>query len=345
MGMNHDSFSNVCGDLRDQTRDGSRQLPTSMRPLRLQGDTDIGRFCADWARSPALVSLIEAFGGLHPGAIGSTADLLAWLDRFSDIWDYREQKRERNEVITPEFDDETRALVNTAARELGLQDTAGPAWPKYDHVVILGGLARGCVARPLHAAALLRAGTLRARCVTALSAFRPCNRAEATIADLYGVPAPETEFDFMDFGVRHAFGFAGPEEVLGEVGADQTARWRVHRFAGGGDLAPVQVVAAPAPAPDRRANTADTCRWLATRWQTFEAGESMLIVTTFHYRLFQLADAIREIGLPFGLTVDAIGIAPGDIDSRLAWQPTTEAYLQEIRSSIRALHRLLPAAS
>jgi hypothetical protein len=308
--------------------------------VRLQADTDILDFCDQWAHSAPMASLVEAFGGSVPD--GPAGEVLDWLDRFSEVWDYRGQRRERNEVVAPEFDHETTALVDAAARELGLQDTAPPAWRDYDHVVILGGLARGCVARPLHAATLMREGVLRTRLVTALSAFRPANQGEAAIAELFAIRGAETEFDFMDWGVRYAFELAAQAEIRGEDGEEETSRWRVHRYDSGGDP-PVQVVAAPAPAPGRRANTADTCRWLATRWQTFEAGESMLIVTTLHYRLFQLADAIREIGRPFGLTVDAIGIAPGDADPRLAWMPTTEAYLQETRSSIRALRSLLTA--
>jgi hypothetical protein len=308
--------------------------------MRLEADTDIPSFCDQWARSPALASLVEAFGGSVPQ--GPADEVLGWLDRFSEVWDYRQQRRERNEVVAPEFDDETTALVDAAARELGLQDTAPPARRDYDHVVILGGLARGCVARPLHAAALLREGTLRTRLVTALSGFRPSNDGDDAIAELLAIRGAKAEFDFMDWGVRYAFGLAEPDEIRGEGREGEKSRWRVHRY-DADEGPPVQVVAAPAPAHKPRADTADTCRWLATRWQTFEAGESMLIVTTLHYRLFQLADVIREIGRPFGLTVDGIGIAPGDADPRLAWMPTTEAYLQETRSSIRALRSLLAA--
>lgn len=311
--------------------------------LRLQADTDIAAFCRAWVHAPALVSLVEAFGGVHPGREVSAAEALAQLDEFSQIWDYRRQTAERNEVIAPDFDAETRTLVDTAARELGLQDTEPPSRTRYDHIVILGGLARGCISRPLRAAALLRSGALNTDSVIALSAFRPRNKAEDGIAQLFDVDSVQTEFDFMDFGVRMAFELGDPHELLGDEGPDETLRWRVHRYGNDGGL-PIQVVAAPAPKVGSRANTADTCRWLANRWHTFEAGESVLIVTTFHYRLFQLADAIREIGLPFGLTVDALGIAPGDADPRLAWQPTTQAYLQELRSSIRALRQLLAVA-
>jgi hypothetical protein len=318
--------------------------------MRLEAGADAVEFCARWAGSPAMASLVRGWHGELPTDVSAT-QLLAWLEDFSTVWDFRRLRRpgdpggtrERNEVEEPRFTPGQHELVRMAATELGLRDTAPPARRSYDHIVILGGLARGCISRPLAAAALLRHG-VDARRVTALTSFRKLNRGEQSVLESFAIEGAHYEVDVTDAGMRRAFDLAEPDEVHGDNG-DEFTSWRVSRYHRLGGHAPVQVVAAPSVRPGNRANTAETCRWLAANWQTFQRGESMLIVTTLHYRLFQLADAIREIGLPFGLDVDGVGILPGEFDSRLEYKPKTQDYLQETRSSIIALRALLRVAA
>ena len=186
---------------------------------------------------------------------------------------------------------------------------------------------------------LIASGTITARRVTALGAFRPLNAVERPLLDTMGFETGDTEFDVMDFGVRRAFGLGQPGEIEGEGDPGDDARWCIYRY-GRIEGPTIEVAAAPAPEPGRRANTGETYRWLATSRGAFAQGKAVLIVTTLHYRLYQLADAIRLLGLPYGLVLDAVGIAPGDVDERLAWMPSTGALLQETRSSIRALRQL-----
>lgn len=310
---------------------------------RLGPKSDISEFCLAWVTSPALAELVAGFGGQVPDPPTHEAENLAWLEDLSTRWDYRGQK-ERNEAATPKFDDATTDLVERATRALGIQDTLPPTQTHYDHILILGGLSRGCFARSLHGAALLATGTVTTGRVTALSAFRPINPAEEPLLRTMGLAPVKTEFDVMGAGARSAFGLGEPLEVAGATDMNGNPSWRVERYERADGL-PVDVVAAESPEEGRRANTGETYTWLAANRKIFSPGQSVLIVTTFHYRLYQLADAVRLLGIPYGVSLDAVGVVPGQVDPRLAWMPSTSALLQETRSAIRSLRQLCEAAS
>jgi hypothetical protein len=303
---------------------------------RLEAGTDVAGFIREWATSAELLALVAEFGGPALDPSWPTEELLDALDDASSVWDYRARK-ERNQMVEQDFSAARRDLVHETTLALGLQDTAPPARAHYDHVLILGGLTRGCLARPRTAAGLIASGMLATGDVTGLSAFRPVNFGERVLLRKFDLLDAQTEFDVMDFGLRAAFGVSEAPEVHGASGIDETERWQVHRY---GSELPLQVVAAPSREPGRRANTGDTYVWFAEHWASLAPGESLLIVTTYHYRLYQLADAIRLLGVPYGVQVDAIGMAPTDIDPRLAWEASPTALLQELRSSIRSLRRL-----
>lgn len=306
---------------------------------RLEARTDLTEFCRRWGTAEPLRELIRAWGGTPPDPALPLPEIFAALDDFSQVWDFRQQ-RERNEMREPKFDDAQQALVAEATRALGVQDMAPPSKATFDHVLILGGLSRGCLARPLHAARLLSEGTVRAPRVTALGGLRPLSAGERDMLEPYGLADAPTEFEVMDAGVRRAFGLTEPVSIESQDGDDETTRWRVHRYAPV-DGVTIEVVAAPSTRPGFRANTGETYAWLADVHRTLASGQSALIVTTYHYRLYQVADAVRELQLQRGIEVDAVGMAPGDIDPRLAWHASTAALLQETRSSIRALRALV----
>ena len=309
---------------------------------RLTADSDPRAFIDGWVRDAALATLVAAFGGPPLDPARPTAELFGALESFSIVWDRRGGK-ERNLATAEALDAAQSEVVHDATRALGLRDTAPPVRAHYDHVLILGGLTRGCLARPLTAAELLGSGALTTGTVTALGAFRPVNDGERTMLADFALADAETEFDVMDFGLRRAFGVDAPPQVDGESG-DETARWQVHDYPSVDP--PLQVIAAPSREPGRRANTGDTYVWFAERRGQLSPGQSLLIVTTYHYRLYQLADAIRLLGLPYGVERDAVGMMPGAVDARLAWEASPTALLQELRSSIRALrtlHTALPS--
>jgi hypothetical protein len=295
-----------------------------------------------WVRSSALSRLVAAYGGTPP--VGEDfAALLDWLERFSARWDFR-AGAERNLVLHSDVPPEIAGLVLEAARELGLRDGGAPSRDRYDMVVVLGGLVRACIARPRHAARLMSSGTVDADRIVALGGFRELKGDErALVADLLDASVKD-EFHAMSAGMEAAFGLTGPVATRGHDAESLGASWRVDDYESPSGR-PTHVVAAPSSEPGvRRANTPDTYGWLATESGWLTAGSAVLLVTTDIYVPYQHADAIRMLTVPHHVTVDVVGVRPGDVDPRLAQQFTARQYLQEVRStilSLRLLHRVL----
>ncbi len=139
-------------------------------------------------------------------------------------------------------------------------------------------------------------------------------------------------------------GVSEPIAGRGEQSEVVGAAWRVVEYAGP-DGVPLHVVGASAREPRvRRANTADTYEWFATELAELHRGQRIVIVTSDIYMRYQHADAMRMLALPYGVEIDAVGIQPGDVDPRLKQVFAPHNYLQEIRSTIRALRALYEAA-
>ncbi|MFI5910291.1 hypothetical protein [Dactylosporangium sp. NPDC051541] len=254
--------------------------------------------------------LVAAFQGEVPS--GGTAQLLAWLDAFSDEhWNFRGRlggaERDRVAVCLPASLGEA-AL--TAAEGLGLTDSIEPPHDRYDHLLVLGGLARACLQRTEHAARL--AATRHIGTVTALGSLRPLGPAERQVP---GVEHCATEADALAAGVRAA-GFGRDVPVL---------------------VAPPRDPGAP------RANTADTYEhWAAVAEP--RPDQRILIVTSPIYVPFQHCDAIRILALRYRCGIDTVGFDPARASTP---QPDGAAgpdrYLQEIRSAVRAARALYAA--
>ena len=274
-------------------------------------------------------------------------ELLAWLEEFSKAWDFR-GGQERNLFQARSLDLVADKTIKAAATALGLIKGGARPQGRYDHVLILGGLARACLARPLAAARLLKAGKAEAGSVTALGGYRQLKGDEVGMVEQVasadaGGDAVGDEFDAMEAGVRLAFGVGVPERERGERSELEFGSWRVHEYATAADL-PVRVVAAPSSEPEvRRTNTADSYRWFATEEAQLQPGQRLLLVTSDIYVPFQHADALRVLGLPYGVAVETMGIQPGEVDPRLNQVFSADAYLQEVRSTIMAFGRLLAA--
>ena len=325
------------------TREAMTELEKApVQPLPPDGE-GLDTAIAAWARSVPLARLVSAFDG-EPPQTSDVGALLDWLEEFSARWDYRKGV-ERNLVAPQELSPETERLIVDMAHALGLVGTVEPPTRRYDHVLILGGLLRACFARPLHAAALLRPESasgeaqITAANVTALSGYRPLRGDELELVQSFERGDLTDEFDAMDAGVRAAFDLAEPVDERGEHSSVEGAAWRVRRYEAASGI-PVHVIAAPSSEQGRRANTADTYRWFAKEHAQLARGERILLVTTDIYARYQHADALRMLALPYGVEIDAVGIQPGDLDPRLAQEFAPHHYLQEIRSTIRALRAL-----
>ena len=66
----------------------------------------------------------------------------------------------------------------------------------------------------------------------------------------------------------------------------------------------------------------------------------MLLVTSQIYVPYQQLEAIRMLGLPYGLSLETIGF-PNDWSAGLQGLQKPENYLQEIRSVLQSAGRLL----
>ncbi len=300
----------------------------------------------EWARSPALDELVRLSGGEVPAKL-ELPELLAWLERFSEAWDFRGGK-ERNLFKARSLDPATDKTIKAAAAALGLIKGGVEPEGRYDHVLILGGLARACLARPLAAARVLEKGGVEAGAVTALGGFRELKGDEVGLveqvaAEQAGTRPVGDEFDAMDVGARLAFGLGSPDRERGERSEQAFGSWRVHEYTTGASL-PVAVVAAPSSEPEvRRTNTGDSYEWFATEFAGLRPGQRLLLVTSDIYVPYQHADALRVLGLPHEVRVETMGIQPGEVDPRLSQVFSADAYLQEVRSTIMAFGRLLAA--
>ncbi|HEY5286603.1 MAG TPA: hypothetical protein VIJ50_05820 [Solirubrobacteraceae bacterium] len=298
---------------------------------------------AAWVDSPALRVLLAEFGATLPPE-QSLADTLAWLEEFSTRWDFREGK-ERNLVNAPRFTPVNRRVIVAAAEALGLtgsekaKDSSAEA--AYDHVLILGGLVRACLARPLYTTRLIDDGSVRAAAVTALGGFRAIAGDELGMLESITGESVDDEFHAMDAGVRNAFHTTALIEDRGEDSDVLGASWRVRKYATDSALS-VEVVAAPSREPGtRRANTPDTYAWFATELAKLEPGQRVLVVTTAIYVPYQHAKALQMLALPYGVEVDTIGVDdPGSLHPGLRQESKPHNYLQEIRSTISALRAL-----
>ena len=295
-----------------------------------------------WASAPDLVALVSAFGGAYPEQ-EALHSRLEWLEEFSQRWDFR-AGRERNLVVTPTFGPEVTTAVLRAARTLGLVGPLPIRGGRYDHVLILGGLVRACLARPLAAARLLVDGTVSADAVTALGGFRELAGDEPDLAGRLIGQLLHDEYEAMDAGVRSAFQLGAPRTDRGESSDLVGGAWHVREYAAASGLS-VKVIAAPSSEPGtRRANTPDTYRWFADEIAHLRPQQRLLLVTSDIYVPYQHADALRMFALPYGVEVETAGILPGEVDGRLAQKFLPHNYLQEIRSAIRAFRALLAAA-
>ncbi|GLY24534.1 hypothetical protein [Micromonospora sp. NBRC 101691] len=294
---------------------------------------------ADWSMSTAMRDLVECFDEKWPS--GDVVEVLAGLEEISArCWDFR-AGGERAAAVARDFSRGVTERVHAAAAALGLRHHNLPRERAYDHVLIHGGLLRGCLIRAGHAAALLD-GVIDSPEVCGLGSFRPTTEPEQSMASELAVGECGDEFDAMDIALRSAFPGAVRDRETGEKSPDKphvSFLTREYRIPIGPRL---RVLAAPSSDPNRRANTADTCTFWANSVGRPDPGQKILLVTTEHFVPFQHADAIRVLGVPYGCAVETVGVDPATVSSgHLRQRLTTTNFLQETRSAIRSMQLLL----
>lgn len=296
-----------------------------------------------WLASEPLAVLVKEFGGDpadYSSRVRPLRERLAALDVFTERWDTR-QGRERNLAAELDLTPSQHDLVIDAANALGLRGDP-PRHRHYDHMLMLGGLVRACVARPSYAAHLIREGEITADEVTTLGGHRPFSGNEFEQADQLGWGALTEEYEALDAGTRRAFELGDPEHVEGERFDDIGSTWGVKHYRTRDGL-PVRVVAAPSTEPKlRRANTADSYRFFAEHVAKLTPGSRLLLISTAIYVLPQHVAALRILALPYGVEVDTVGGKPTNRPKLPLSHYSATKYLLEVRSTIRALAQLEP---
>ncbi len=308
-----------------------------------------------WISSEWFVDLIHMFGGVVTDQ-GTLREKLETLEVFSERWDFRRQARERgvatDDAVTGgtgaarwltsavELSPEDHARILRNAQELGLVEAHDPTQPFYDYLVALGGARLSCQLRPLRAAEVIQNG-VRTRRIALLGAARPIPDSEREATDTYA-PGAVDEFDLIVAGGQQAFGFDPQsfDEERYEHPDNANLSWLIRRFKASTlkETLPIVAISAPSSDPERRrANSADTLRFLLDKERISSASRLLLITSQIYVPYVQL-EALRTIGLPRALFIETIGF-PGHRMSQLQGLTLPHHYLQEIRSAIQAARR------
>lgn len=299
----------------------------------------------EWIYSDAMYKILSSFNTCIPNDL-STEESVDWLLRFSDKWDYRKKQQSAIDEVTNEaarwllndseiLEQQARAVME-GIEELGLVGVDTPRYEEYDYIVALGGAKLSCLLRPRYAKEVWKQFSIKPRAIMMLSGARPIAESERSVTDTYAKGA-KTEFDLICKGAELCFGITEFEE---ERHCDNNINlsWAVRTY---NNTCPVIAIEGPSTEPDkRRANSADTYKFFVEKYHVFE-GAKILLVTSQIYVPYQQLEAIRTLSIPYNLVTDTIGF-PNSWFGQVQGMQQPSNYLQEIRSTIQAMSRLLP---
>jgi hypothetical protein len=306
---------------------------------------------ASWAAHPALAELVAIFGGTVPDGL-SLIDRLAFLDEFSDTWDYRGKARAAaaERLSSQDAAGAARWLIprltlpaarldriEAATAALGVTGETTPRGTDFDHILVIGGARYTNLLRARYAREM--AGGRRIGHIVLAAASRPVLETERDANDACA-PGARTEFELMTAGAADAFGLDTSElvaythERVGRPQCDET----VWRFAPDSNElgVPITLLETPSPEPDRRrANSADTYTFAART--VGMRSSSCLMVTGQPVGFYLHFEALRSLALPFGIRVESASFGVdrynrlGELDEQ-----HHAKVLQEVRSAIRS---------
>ena len=304
---------------------------------------DIHNFIHSFVNNESLYQLVNAFGGQYKST-NATANL-KYLLRFSDCWDYRGSTRARTEhdenarwlVGKDSFTDNQIMHLKKAKKDLGLVDNATPKRNEYDYIWVLGGAKLSCLLRTKLAKKIYDGLNCRPRKLSLLGSSRPINDSERRATDTYAQGA-DTEFDLFVAAHNSIFSHCDSTVKMGK--RDNThSSWIIMEFEDG-----TSVLSAPSTDPKRRrANSLDTYLFFMKQYNV-QPKSTILLVTSEIYVPYQHLEAFRSVVLPNNVEIETVGF-PSEWGGELQGMNSDENYLQEIRSAIQSLNRLVDSIS
>jgi hypothetical protein len=311
---------------------------------------------ASWSAHPALAELVGIFGGAVPPGL-NLSDRLAFLDKFSDAWDYRGRARAAaaGRLSSQDAAGAARWLIprltlpatqleriDAATAALSLTNEITAEGTDFDHILVIGGARYTNLLRARYAREITTGR--RIGHVVLAAASRPVLDSERD-AIAACAPGARTEFELMVAGAADAFGLDTRDlnehtrQRVGRPQGDETV-WRFTPDSNALGV-PITLLETPSPDPDnRRANSADTYTFAART--VGMSGSSCLMVTgqpVGHYLHFE---ALRSLALPFGIRVESASFGVDRYNRLGARDEQHHAkVLQEVRSAIRSARGLV----
>lgn len=310
-------------------------------------ETDIKDQIQNWINSTEMQQLVETFGGEMPSDVSVSAQL-DWLVEFSNVWDFRAERRTRDKETGEKARwllDETSvssdlaAVVMNSVMAMGLVGIAQPVEKNFDYALVLGGARMACLYRVKYARTLREEFNVKYKWLAALCGMRPIAESERQATDTYA-PGAQSEFDLLRAAMQMVYPNARLSEKSGNMEGNVNASWALENYL---DQVPMQVLAAPSSEPDqRRANTADTFDfWI--KQQHPAKGSKVLLITSQIYVPYQQVIAIRLLGLKMGMYIETVGF-PTEWSYGIKGLQRPVNYLQEIRATVMELQKLWDAS-
>jgi hypothetical protein len=308
-----------------------------------------------WAESDAVLGLFDAWEwDPMPRPTGTT-----YLERFEELesateaWNYRRYAFERWQQLLAHLDDDFQARVFEAAEVLGMRHWTIPAHDEYALGVALGGARRAPLCRTKWLELLAR------RCHFAAFGFatslRPIDERAERPHTTYA-PGARHEFDLMHAAALRSSGLGylhhwhDDEQRVDGYATSWWASSLVRNYERSTSGPPIIGVAAASENPhEHRPRTPETLRFLyklatTTALCDLSPGNRVVLVTSAIYVPYQQIEALRVLGLRYGLAVETVG-HPREWTAAAQAAPLENFqqvgnYLHEIRSAIEACRRL-----
>lgn len=293
-----------------------------------------------WITTPELKTLVQSFGG-NIQTEGTIVEQIHRLIKFSDIWNFRKKqsaadiKTAKWAIVNEGLSSEQEELTLAAARKLGLIGCTTPSHKKYDYIIVLGGAGMSCLFQMKYAKEICDKYDISTPNIVGLAGMRGIMESERSATDTYA-PNAKTEFDLMKAALWKVFGSLGLKK---EENMSETTNKLCVTECYVGNVS-VTLLAAPSGELERhRTNTADTFAFFMKQLEV-GCGINLLLVTSQIYVPYQQLEAIRILGIPYNHSIETIGF-PSEWSAGLQGLQKTENYLQEIRSVLQSIGRLL----